>query len=129
MNQAMKNKAFISEYLNFLSGKVKTEAMLAHYISDQKLIEHILFFDGAFPKYEALIDEMIAEDNKVMVRARLIGKHEGVFGDIPPSHRSVDFPFVVTYTIEDNKIISHWLVADQMILLEQLGVEPALAAH
>jgi predicted ester cyclase len=46
-----------------------------------------------------------------------------------PSYRSVNFPFVVTYTIENKKIVSHWLVADQMVLMEQLGIEPALAAH
>ena len=71
---------------------------------------------------------MIAEGNKVMVRARLIGKHEGVFGDIQPSYRKVDFPFVVTYTIENRKIVSHWLVADQMALMEQLGVEKTVEA-
>ena len=130
MNQAIKNKEFIIEYFNALSGIVKTPEMLAHYISDQGLIEHILFFDAAFPKYAVTIEEMTAEDNRVVVRARMLGKHEGVFGNIPPTHRSMDFPFVVSYTLENNKIISHWLVADQMLLMQQLGVEPeAAAAH
>lgn len=128
MNQAKQNKEFILEYLNAISGKVKTQEIMAHYISDQGLIEHIIFFDGAFPKYEMIADEMISEGNKIMVRARLIGKHEGVFGDIMPSYKSVNFPFVVTYTIENRKIVSHWLVADQMALLEQLGIEQAVAA-
>ena len=125
MNQAMKNKEFVLEYLNALSGKEKTLEVCNHYISDQELIEHILFFDGAFPKYELVADEMTAEGNRVVLRARLIGKHEGQFGDIMPSYRSIDLPFVVTYTIENRKIISHWLVADQMALMEQLGVEGA----
>ena len=129
MNQAKQNKAFISEYLNGLSGIVKTKEKLAHYVSDEGLIEHILFFDAAFPKYEAIIEEMIAEGNQVVVRARMIGKHEGVFGDIPPTHRNMDFPFVVSYIIENNKIISHWLVPDQMLLMQQMGVEPSEAAH
>jgi predicted ester cyclase len=34
---------------------------------------------------------------------------------------------VVTYTIENRKIVSHWLVADQMVLMEQLGIESAVA--
>ena len=129
MNQAMKNKAFVLEYLNAISGKEKTVENMAQYITDQGLIEHIIFFDGAFPKYEMIADEMISEGDKIMVRARLIGKHEGTFGDIMPSYRSVNFPFVVTYTIENNKIVSHWLVADQMVLLEQLGIAEAVAAH
>ena len=127
MNEAINNKAFILEYLNAISGKDKTSDILAHYITDQALIEHIIFFDGAFPKYEILVDEMTAEGNRVVVRARIIGKHEGQFGDIMPSNRKIDLPFVVTYTIENRKIISHWLVADQMALMEQLGVEQTLA--
>ena len=127
MTQSMKNKEFILEYMNALSGKEKTREILAHYIADEGLIDHILFFDSAFPKYEAVIEEMISEGNQLILRARLIGKHEGEFSGIPPSHRNIDFPFVVSYVIENNKIVSHWLVADQMILLEQLGIEPAHA--
>jgi predicted ester cyclase len=129
MNQAMNNKEFILEYLNALSGKDKTPELLAQYITDQGLIDHIIFFDGAFPKYDVMADEMTAEGNRVVIRARLVGNHEGVFGDILPSYRSVDFPFVVSYTIENQKIVSHWLVADQIALMEQLGVEPQSTAH
>jgi hypothetical protein len=129
MNQAMKNKEFVIEYLNALSGVLKPREIIEHYVSDHELIEHIIFFDGAFPKYELTIDEMIAEGNQVVLRTHLIGKHEGVFGDIMPSYRSVNFPFVIGYTIENRKIVSHWLVADQMALMEQLGIESAVAAH
>ena len=128
MNQAMKNKAFVLEYLNAMSGHIKTAEICAHYITDQALIEHIIFFDSAFPKYEILADEMTAEGNRVVVRAHLIGRHEGHFGDIMPSYRTIDLPFVVTYTIENRKIVSHWLVADQMALMEQLGVEKTVEA-
>ena len=127
MTQSMKNKEFVLEYLNALSGKEKTQEILAHYISDQGLIDHILFFDGAFPKYEMITEEMVAEGNQIIVRARLVGKHEGEFAGIMPSYRQVDFPFVVSYIIENNKIVSHWLVADQMVLMQQLGIEQAQA--
>lgn len=125
MTPSMKNKEFILEYMNALNGKEKPREALEHYISDQGLIDHILFFDSAFPKYEAVLEEMISEGNQLILRARLLGKHEGEFNGIPPSHRNIDFPFVVSYIIENNKIVSHWLVADQMILMEQLGIEQA----
>ncbi len=129
MNQAQENKAFVLEYLDALSGKDKPRDMLAQYITDEALIEHIMFFDGAFPKYELTADELTAEGNRVVLRSHLIGKHEGVFGDIMPSYRTTNLPFVVTYTIENRKIISHWLVADQMVLMEQLGIEQAVEAQ
>jgi len=122
MDQAKKNKEFIIEYFNALSGKMVTREMAEKYISDQKLIEHGLFFSSVFPAYEVFIDEIIAEGNRVVVRARLKGKHEGVFNGIPPTHKEVEFPFIIGYEIENNKIVSHWLLADQMMLMEQLGV-------
>ena len=47
--------------------------------------------------------------------------------DIKPTYKNVEFPFVVGYEIENNMIISHWLIADQMVLMEQLGAETATA--
>ena len=129
MNPLMKNKAFILEYFNNVSGQAKTDELLAQYISDNVLIEHILFFESIFPQYEFIADEMTAEGNRVVVRAHKIGKHEGVFGEIQPTHRTVQIPFVISYTVENRKIVSHWIIADQTTLMEQLGVEPALAAH
>jgi predicted ester cyclase len=122
MNQAKKNKDFIVEYLDSMGGVVKTRAMCERYITDESLIEHILFFDACFPKYEVIMDEISGDGNRVIVRARMKGKHEGEFNGIPATHKEVLFPFVVGYEIENGKIISHWLLADQMMLMEQLGV-------
>ena len=123
----MKNKEFVVEYFNALSGQDKPPQMLRKYIKDEGLIEHIAFFDSVFPKYEVLIDEMTADGNRVVVRARLVGRHEGEFGNIKPTYKKVEFPFVVGYEIENNMIISHWLIADQMVLMEQLGAETAVS--
>ena len=127
MNVQMKNKEFVVEYFNALSGQDKPPQMLRKYIKDEGLIEHIAFFDSVFPKYEVLIDEMTADGNRVVVRARLVGRHEGELGNIKPTYKNVEFPFVIGYEIENNMIISHWLIADQMVLMEQLGAETATA--
>jgi predicted ester cyclase len=123
MNQAMKNKEFILQYYNTLSGAIKTPELLQQFINDPILIETITFFDGAFPKYEMTADEMTSEGNRVVVRARMKGRHEGTWEGIMPTHRQVEFPVVVSYEIVDNKIITHWLVADQTLLMEQLGIK------
>lgn len=122
MDQIKKNKEFIIGYINALSGVIKTREMCEKYMTDQPLLEHILFFDGAFPKYEMFMDEITGEGNRIILRARLKGKHEGELNGIPPTHKEVLFPFVIGYEIENNKIKSHWLMADQMMLMEQLGL-------
>jgi predicted ester cyclase len=123
MNQAMKNKEFILHYYNTVSGAIKTPEMLRQFTDDQILIDTATFFDGAFPKYEMTAEEMTSEGNRVVVRARMKGKHEGEWEGIQPTHRQVEFPVVVSYEIVNNKIVTHWLVADPTILMEQLGVD------
>ena len=120
MNQVKKNKEFILEYILAISGKSKSRELLEKYNHDQGLITHIMFFDSIFKNYEYLVDEIIAEGDRVMVRARLKGKHEGEFLGIPATNKEVEFPFVVGYEIKDEKIVSSWLVANNLVLVEQL---------
>ena len=122
MNPTMKSKEFILEYFNAMKNNTVTRELLERYISDQGLIEHILFFESVFPHYTMTDHEITAEGNRVVVRANMVGRHEGMFGEIPPTHKNVNLPCVVSYTIENRKIVSHWLIADQALLMEQLGV-------
>lgn len=131
MDQAQKNKEFIINYFNAIgSGVPKTRALVEKYMTDEALIGHIEFFEAAFPLYEVHIDEMTAEGNRVIVQARMRGTHTGDLSGIPATHKTVDFPFVIKYEVEDNMIVNHWMLADQMALMQQLGVVPmAEAAH
>ena len=122
MNNQMKNKEFVLNYFNAMSGIAKTRENMADWVADPALIEHKLFFESAFPKYEVFADEMTSEGNRIVVKARMTGRHEGILNDIQPTFKAVNFPFIISYVIENNKIVSHWLVADQVILMEQLGV-------
>jgi len=116
------NKKFILDYFEAISGVEKTPELIGEFTTDQALVEHIMFFDSVFPKYKLVADEMTAEEDRVVVRGQVVGKHEGDFNGIPPTYREVEFPFVIGYVIEKGKIISHWLVADQSLLMDMLGV-------
>jgi predicted ester cyclase len=122
MEQQRQNKEFIIRYINALSGITKTREVMEQYMTDEELLGHIIFFDAAFPKYEMFADEITAEGNRVVVRARMKGCHTGEFNGILPTKRNVEFPFVISYDIENGKIVHHWLIADSMALMEQLGV-------
>lgn len=124
MQQQNQNKGFLIRYFNALkSSSVKTKELLEKYIVDKELIEHINFFEAVFPGYEVIADEMTAEGNMVVVKARFKGVHEGEFNGIAPTHRTVEFPFAVGYQIENEKIVHHWMIVDRMAMMEQLGVE------
>ena len=122
MDKLKKNREFIIKYYNTISGAAKTPELCEKFATDNKLLEHIAFFEGAFPKYELFIEEMMTEGNKVMVQGRATGIHQGALNGIPATGKKMDLPFCIRYTIENNMIIDHWLIADQIILMEQLGV-------
>lgn len=122
MDTLQKNREFIVNYFKAISGKKKTNEVLRQFTTDEKLVEHIAFFEGSFPKYELFIEEMVSENNKVIVLGRALGIHELEFNGIPPTNKEMNLPFVIRYTIENSKIVDHWLIADQMVLMEQLGV-------
>jgi predicted ester cyclase len=128
MEQQKQNKEFISRYFNALSGVTKTSELVKKYVTDEELIGHIAFFDTAFPKYELFADEMTAEGNRVVVKARFKGVHEGEFNGILPTHRTIEIPFAIGYEIAKEKIAHHWLIVDRMAMMEQLGVVPAAEA-
>lgn len=122
VNQIKENKAFIIRYYDGINDVIKNPEICDQFVIDLKLKENILFFDTIFPKYRLYADQMIAEGDKVMVRARFEGIHKGNYSGIPPTYKKVEFPFVICYTIRNEKIIDHWIIADQMILMEQLDV-------
>ena len=93
MDTLQKNKELVIEYFNAISGVKKTRKLMEKYVSDNHLIEHIEFFDTVFPAYEIFADEITAEGNRVVVKARFKGRHEGELNGIPPTYKKVEVPF------------------------------------
>lgn len=121
--QAEENKAFIRGYAAALSGHEKTEALLDHYISDEALKQHIREFEAAFPRYEFIAEDIVAEGDKVAVRFTARGTHEGQLYDLAATGRSFEVPGLIIYRIENGKIAEFWLQADVMSLMQQLTGE------
>lgn len=122
MDQPSENRKFFLEYHRAMGAGPKTEDLIRQYVSDEKLVQHILYFNQVFPDYKGVIEEIIAEQDRVFVRLRVQGLHQGEIGGIPPTLRQIDTPFAVCYKIENRKITDHWMIADQMELMEQLGL-------
>ena len=49
---AADNGQLIRKYLGEISGKPKTETIIAQYVDDPRLKEHIRYVESAFPAYE-----------------------------------------------------------------------------
>jgi hypothetical protein len=121
------NKEFIRRYLDALSGKPKPESVLRLFIAEQPLVDHINAAEAAFPLYSLDPEEIIAEGDLVSVRGRVRGTHLGPFAGIPASGKAIDFSIFITYRVADGKIVDHWMLTDNMTLLQQIGAVPSAA--
>jgi predicted ester cyclase len=119
------NKAFIRRYFEALSIKGKPAAVVNRYVTDEELKHHIAQYEAAFPGYHLTAEEMIAEGDKVVVRSTFHGTHKGDLMGIPPTGKQVTMPLILIYRVASDKIVEHWMQADSLGLLQQLGVVPA----
>ena len=78
-------------------------------------------FFKAFPDMHTTIEHIVAENNLVVVFLNGSGSHKGEFHGILPTNKLVNIRSADLYEIENEVIIGHWDVVDQLNLLKQTG--------
>ena len=120
MKSANENKQFVARYLDALSGKPKTPELVARFVSDRGLAEHIQQVEAAFPSYEIEVHELMAERDLVAVRGTFRGVHRGAFAGVDATGRPVSAGLMITYRIDGDQIVEHWMQFDGAALMAQL---------
>lgn len=80
---------------------------------------------AAFPDRRLTIDDMIAVGDQVVVRQTFSATHQGDFDGIPATGRAVTQPSITIFRLENGRIAEAWYAADNLSLMQQLGVIPA----
>jgi steroid delta-isomerase-like uncharacterized protein len=78
----------------------------------------------AFPDMEITLEDQIAEGDKVVTRFTSRGTHQGELWGIPATGKEVEVTSISMDRIEGGKIAEHWTHADQLGMMQQLGVVP-----
>lgn len=73
-----------------------------------------------------VVDEIIAEGDRVMVRWTFHGTQQGEFYGLPPTGRPVLYSGINIFRIAGGKIVEVWDLSDRLWLWQQLGVLPEL---
>jgi len=79
---------------------------------------------AAFSDFAHVIDDQIAEGDKVVTRITARGKHTGNFLGIPPTGKEVTMTGIAVHRIANGKIVEHWGQIDAMGLFQQIGAFP-----
>jgi predicted ester cyclase len=135
---AEENKALIRRYFEAIDrAKAPEDAQMLDEFMAEDFVEHTPFpglpptRDGWKEAFRAflvgapgyhVIEDLIAEGDRVAARITAYGKHEGELFGVPRAGREIRVTGMSFWRIRDGKIVEHWHETDQMGLMIQLGV-------
>ena len=82
-------------------------------------------FLGGFPDMELVVEDVVAQGDRVAVRWTFYGTHEGEFFGSPPTGERVTMSAIEINRLVDGKIAEHWVELDQLGMLQQVGAIPS----
>ena len=131
-----KNKDFIQAYNEDFWNKQNIAAFEKYYTAD--FIIH--YADGdlnceqykglcqayftAFPDLHITINDLIAEDDKVVKVWTAKSTNKGDFMGIPATGNRIEVSGIEVFRIADGKIAENWVLMDNLGMMQQLGVIP-----
>jgi predicted ester cyclase len=80
------------------------------------------FYEG-FPDLNHLIEDTVADEEKVAVRFILEGTNRGEFMDMRPTGKHVSLEVMAILEVKDGKVVEMRAVFDQASMTQQLGAE------
>ena len=132
------NKEIIRKYFKAIDeeGKTANAKILNEFLAED-FIEHdpapgipptrdgwkqlFKMFAEATPGYH-VINDLIAEDDKVVAHITAYGKHVGTIFGIPATNKEFSMKGIVIWRLKNGKIIEHWAQNDMVGMMIQLGV-------
>jgi steroid delta-isomerase-like uncharacterized protein len=81
-------------------------------------------FQTSFPDLHFVVEDQIAEGDKVVSRLTAYGTHQGDFQGLPPTGKSTTQTGIDILRLEGGKVVERWGEFDNLGLMQQLGVIP-----
>ena len=132
------NKALIRRWFDEVWNKGREEAIdelfaaegIAHGLADeagnalrgpQDFKPFFRKFRSAFPEIEIVVEDTVAEGDKVAARCLVRGKHQSDSLGFAATGQSTEFTGITIVRIEQGKIVEAWNNFDFMTMYKQLG--------
>ena len=77
-----------------------------------------------FPDLQMHAEDTVASGGKVWARFRATGTNLGSIMKMPPTGRKMEITVIDIVRIEDERIVEHWGVPDQLGMMLQTGLFP-----
>ncbi len=79
----------------------------------------------AFPDFSNTIEEVVAQETKIVARLTYRGTHRGELFGIPPTGKRIAYSGAAFFRISRGKIAEGWVLGDTTALIRQLDAPPS----
>jgi predicted ester cyclase len=86
----------------------------------EKTIQDMVTYLSAFPDANYLIDDILAEGDRTVIRCTLRATHKGTFKDLPASGKRITIQQFEIHKIVGSKIVEAWGFSDSRSMIEQI---------
>lgn len=86
--------------------------------------QFFMAFATAVPDARFVIEDIIAESDKVVSRFSVTGTQMGELSGILPTRKKFTMRGIDIFRMVDGKIVEHWDAVDRLGMLQQLGIIP-----
>jgi steroid delta-isomerase-like uncharacterized protein len=83
----------------------------------------ILLLRPAFPDVIHIIEDQLAEGDKVMTRVLVRGTFTGPFLGYPPTGQVIELRGIAVHRIAAGRLVEHWAQADMTSFMLQIGAD------
>lgn len=108
-------ECFAPEYVNHLPGEPEPQRGIEAWKTMFQT------FRAGFPDMATTLEDMISEGEKVVVRHRWTGTHDGVYQGVPATGTRVTFTGNDIYRVVEGRIVEEWSEFDELGILRQIG--------
>lgn len=90
----------------------------------ENIKQHVTAWRNAFPDIHVTLEDLIAEEDKVVYRWTVRGTHQGAFMGAPGTGRTVTTAGIVILRVANGRFVELWQSYDRLDFLRQLGLLP-----
>ena len=131
-----KTRRFMEEVLNKGNMQVVDELIAPNFVEHdpfpgqapgvEGLKQAMVALRQAFPDLHVTVDEMLSDGDKVVIRSTMKGTHKGNFMNIPATGKQISVEGIDIVRISNGRAVEHWGVTDNLTMMQQLGLVPAM---
>lgn len=93
----------------------------------REMKEHVSGWLMSFPDLHFNIEQMLAEQDRVVSQLVMEGTHQGTWMGISPTGKRLQIHMITIHRIANDKIVEDWVLVESLGLFQQLGAVPDTA--